>query len=587
LISKILVVEDESIEAMNFEQSLKSFGYEVVGIASTGEGAIKMAAELKPDLVLMDIVLKGNMDGIEVAAQIRQDLDIPLVYLTAHPEESAVKRAKLTFPYGYLIKPVNKTDLKNAIEIALYKHQMEIKLKESESKYRMLFDNSQVSTAITSMDGHLIAANEKFLMMIGYASEELQQVDLGTMYQNINQRNFIIKKLKEEGEVREYEVALRRRDGHPYINLINVDLIPYRDEEAMLVTAIDITKRKKAEENLKKSESFYKAIFENTGTASVIIEEDTTISLANREFEKLSGYTKEELEGKKHWTDFVVEEDLEKMIKYHYLRRDDPKAPPITYDFRFIDRRGIIKNIHLKVDIIPGTSNSVASLLDTTNRKKAEKKIRESLKEKEILLKEIHHRVKNNLQIISSLLELQESYVKEDPTAINVLKESQNRVLSMAMIHEMLYQSRDLNNINFSIYLQNLISNLFVSYGVKSSVKPTIHVEDIFLNIETSVPLGLIVSELVSNSLKYAFTTKKVGELLISLKSSNKFYELIISDDGSGFPDELDFRKAETSLGLRLVNSLVDQLEGTIGLDRSHGTKFTIKFRELDYKNRI
>lgn len=141
--SKILIVEDESIEAMSFEQSLKSFGYDVVGIAQTGKDALLKVSQLKPDLVLMDIVLKDDMDGIEAAAQIKDNYNIPVVYLTAHPEESVVNRAKLTLPYGYIIKPVNRVDLKNTIELALYKHQMEKKLQKSEDRYRSILENLQ------------------------------------------------------------------------------------------------------------------------------------------------------------------------------------------------------------------------------------------------------------------------------------------------------------------------------------------------------------------------------------------------------------------------------------------------------------
>ncbi len=216
----------------------------------------------------------------------------------------------------------------------------------------------------------------------------------------------------------------------------------------------------------------------------------------------------------------------------------------------------------------------------------SEEAIKDSLRAKEVLLKEIHHRVKNNLQIISSLLDLQESYVKEDPTAVNVLMESQNRVLSMAMIHEMLYQSKDLGSIDLSSYIRNLVSNLSGSYGV-INVQSIIDVEEIYLNMETSIPLGLIISELVSNSLKYAFPENRQGKLTISLLKLEDQYELIIKDDGIGFPEDVDFRNNESSLGLRLVNSLVTQLDGNIELDRSEGTEFTITFKELKYKERI
>ena len=194
--------------------------------------------------------------------------------------------------------------------------------------------------------------------------------------------------------------------------------------------------------------------------------------------------------------------------------------------------------------------------------------------------------MKNNLQIISSLLSLQSRNVvnKED---YKLFVESQNRVMAMAMIHEMLYQSEDLNHINFSNYIRDLVSNLFYSYGIKNRITPIINVGPVSLNIETAIPCGLIISELVSNSLKYAYPDNAVGKVSISLKSLKNELELIVSDDGVGIPKEMDFNKTESSLGLKLVKSLIKQLDGSIELDRSQGTKFTIKFKELTYKQRI
>jgi PAS domain S-box-containing protein len=244
----------------------------------------------------------------------------------------------------------------------------------------------------------------------------------------------------------------------------------------------------------------------------------------------------------------------------------------------------VIMEINSRPNDEGGLESLLITVIDINQRKKAEQEIESSLKEKETLLKEIHHRVKNNLQIISSLLDLQEVYVVDNPTAVNLLKESQNRVLSMAMIHEMIYQSEDLSHINFPDYIKSLISNLFDSYNVKA-IQPIIDVEDIYLNIETSVPLGLIISEIVSNSLKYAFPENK-GTISIELQPKKDKFKLTIKDNGVGIPPEIDF-ETESTLGLRLVKSLVGQLDGTIELDKSHGTKYTIKFQELQYKKRM
>jgi two-component sensor histidine kinase len=151
----------------------------------------------------------------------------------------------------------------------------------------------------------------------------------------------------------------------------------------------------------------------------------------------------------------------------------------------------------------------------------------------------------------------------------------------------MLYQSNDFTGISFDYYIRDLVSNLFNSYSKNKRITPVITVDDIYLKMETAVPCGLIISELVSNSLKYAYPDNGVGELNVSLKSLENEFELIISDDGVGFPEDLDFRNIKSSLGLKLVNLLVQQLDGTIDLDRSHGTEFKIKFKELKYKQRI
>ena len=218
---------------------------------------------------------------------------------------------------------------------------------------------------------------------------------------------------------------------------------------------------------------------------------------------------------------------------------------------------------------------------EIAERKRAEEQIKASLGEKEVLLKEIHHRVKNNLQVVSSMLFLQSRSIKEEET-VEMFQESRNRVRSMALVHERLYQSPDLARIDFAEYARNLTSYLFRSYGVHSNViQLKVNVDDVFLSIDTAVPCGLILNELVSNSLKHAFPDGREGEIRIELGSDddNRF-TLMFGDNGVGFPEDLDFRNTE-SLGLQLVNNLVHQLEGTIELDRSGGTAFKITFAEL------
>ncbi|AVH69563.1 sensor histidine kinase [Nostoc sp. 'Lobaria pulmonaria (5183) cyanobiont'] len=228
--------------------------------------------------------------------------------------------------------------------------------------------------------------------------------------------------------------------------------------------------------------------------------------------------------------------------------------------------------------LTPAVARELREALVRRERKQAEEQIKASLQEKEVLLKEIHHRVKNNLQIISSLLNLQAEYLK-DNQALEVFKDSQNRIESMALIHEKLYQSQDLARINFADYIQDLVTNLFYSYNVNSSaITLKMNVEEVFLVIDAAIPCGLIINELISNSLKYAFTQTEGGEICIDFYPNKvNLYTLTISDNGVGFAQDFDFHNTE-SLGLRLVKGLTHQLKGNIDFSSNNGVKYKIIF---------
>jgi PAS domain S-box-containing protein len=215
------------------------------------------------------------------------------------------------------------------------------------------------------------------------------------------------------------------------------------------------------------------------------------------------------------------------------------------------------------------------------NRYWVEEQIKESLTEKEVLLKEIHHRVKNNMQIISSLLRLQSRDVTEKKY-IDMFTDSQNRITSMSLIHEKLYQSKGLAKIDFDDYIRDLANGLFQSYGANGNIKLIIDIRDVSLGIDSAIPCGLVVNELVTNSLKHAFPDGRRGEVLISLHSTpENMIELIVRDNGVSIPANIDIRKTE-SLGLHLVTILVEnQLHGEINLNRSKGTEFLVKFKDV------
>jgi|GEM_PF-2119716 len=343
---------------------------------------------------------------------------------------------------------------------------------------------------------------------------------------------------------------------------------------------MELFERQLTEKALKESEEWLKSIFDGSRDAVFITSEKGEFVDVNEAAVQLTGYSKKELL-KMSIPDVHDSNDLNAYNTFFnrimngesltteakVLRKDGTKV-----DVEFSNRRVISGGIPYM--------HTVAR--DINERKQADEKIKKSLQEKELLLREIHHRVKNNLQVISSLLSLQSRY-SQDKETVEMFRESQERIRSMALIHEKLYQSESLIHVDFVEYIKGLVNSLYRSYKMdpnKASLE--IAVENISLDIDSAVPCGLIINELVSNVLKHAFPPSWMGKGKIKVSmhpTEDKMLELIVEDNGVGWPKDLDFRKTE-SLGLRLITILVeDQLNGKITLDKSGGTKFRIMFK--------
>jgi PAS domain S-box-containing protein len=236
-----------------------------------------------------------------------------------------------------------------------------------ETCYPILFNNVLVGICVASYEGKILACNDFMLKMTGYSEAEIKQINLIDTYQHPEDRARLLNQLQKEGFVCNFEVVLKRKDGTPYYASLNITPFNLNGKEALLTVGEDITQRKLAEQLLKESEERYRTIFENTGTATAIGEEDTTFSLVNTEWEKLFGYS----------TEFVPKKELDRLKEYHCLRRIDPNAAPRHYETRIVDREGKIKNVLVTIDIIPGTKRHVVSLLDITERKRMEEELKQ------------------------------------------------------------------------------------------------------------------------------------------------------------------------------------------------------------------
>jgi len=293
--------------------------------------------------------------------------------------------------------------------------------------------------------------------------------------------------------------------------------------------------------------------------------------------ERLYGYSLDEIRGRNHSL-LTAPEDLPELRRV--LEQVGKGLAVERRQMRQLRKDGAVVEVSLSLrpirDSRSGIIGVVAVARDITDGKIAER-LKASLREKELLLKEVHHRVKNNLQVISSLLNLQARHVV-DPRALELFKESQNRVRSIALFHEKLYQAKDLGHVEAFEYLNTLIANLLAAYGAKPTAVSLEVEREILLGVDVAIPLGLVLNELISNALKHAFPDGRRGQIRVQLgRCDQDRYRLVVSDDGVGFPADLDFRNAP-SLGLQLVCTLVDQLAGTIELIGAPGTTFNVTF---------
>jgi PAS domain S-box-containing protein len=457
--ARILICEDEGIIAEDMAGTLRGFGYEVVGVVSSGEEAIQAAEQTRPDLILMDVKLRGEIHGITACQRIRASQDVPVIYITAYDERDTLERAKLTEPYGFLVKPVGIPELRSTVEIALYKNKMEKRLKRSEERYRELVET--VSDGIVQIDasGTVTFANPAYCRMLGISMGQMVGKSILDFQATESARE----------EIRAYlaHVVSMRPTPVPWFGT-----------------------------------------HQRSNGEQIVVQSD--------------------------WS----------------YRRDD---------------RGNVTGF-------------IAVVKDITERRKSDNRIRASLKEKEALLREIHHRVKNNLAVVSSLLGLQSRHAKDEYHR-GMFLDSRDRINSMALAHEKLYRAENLSAINSRDYLSSLVRHLMAALGcVGTNVELQLEVAEVELDLQTGITLALIASELVSNCLKHAFPDGRAGKIFFTLKETgHASLELSVVDDGVGLSENIESEKPNT-LGLDLVRIFSRQLNGHLEFRRNGGTEVVLRF---------
>lgn len=483
-------------------------------------------------------------------------------------------------------------------------------LRASEAQFRQLADAMPQIVWAARPDGCLDYYNRKWYELTGAVEGATgDQSWLPILHPADRQKCFDIWYASvQTGQPYQIEYRFRFPDTNEYRWQLGRAL-PVRDEEGRIIrwygTCTDVDDQKRLEEQLRElnvtleqrveerthalreEEERFRSAFDHAPIGIALVAPDGRWLRVNLSLCEIVGYTEAELLASDIQT-ITHPDDLEADLGQ---MRDLLSGKIRTYQMekRYFHKKGHVVHILLSVSLVRDVRDVPLHLIkqiqDVTDRKLAEERVKISLREKEVLLSEIHHRVKNNLQIISTLLDLQSDYTK-DQLSLEMFKESRGRVRSMALIHERLYRSQDLAHVNFNEYVRQLAEDLYRTYKVsEDEIELRVQVDVLLLPIDIAIPCGLLLNELMSNCLKHGFAKPSSGGWIrVTLRSDGHNNVLMVADNGAGFPPGVDFRKP-TSFGLQLVNALVRQVQGEITLNTDRGSEFIVTFPATNHSH--
>ena len=590
----LLLVEDNPGDIrliMEMLKETKKVEFAITNSARLDE-SLKLLDEKQFKVILLDLGLPDSQ-GLDTFKKVRSHAPgLPVVILTGLDDESVALQAIKAGAQDYLTKSeMNSDNLVRILQYAIERKQAEGELKTSS----LATETSMNAIFAADLKGIITYANTSASKMWGYKNtEEMIGTNAIEYWTESTQGKAgeMIGTLLKEGKVASSGVLIGKRlDGTEFI--VESNSVIMKDENGKPVGLIgsfsDITDRKKAEQRVKERIKELEILYSLDKIAG---KKGFTL---DKLYQELVGILPQGCQYPEIACTRIVIGDSEFRTN-NFAESAWMQSAPVKVSGTVVgkievgyleempkeDEGPFLKEEKLLIDSIAERLGQI------TERKLAEDEIRRSLREKEALLAEIHHRVKNNMQIISSLLSLQSKDI-EDERALSLIKNCENRIKSMSLVHEKLYLSKDLSEIDFHDYMKDLSARLFQVHRVDSRVVQfSSQIKDVSFNIETAIPLGLITNELISNALKHAFPEGGKGNIAVKLTQNKKTeeYTLTVKDDGIGFPEETDYKNTE-SFGLQMANMLTEQLHGTMELDRSKGTSFKIIFKEQAYRKRI
>lgn len=469
-----------------------------------------------------------------------------------------------------------------------YRNKAKTQLKEQHEKLRMqqlAIDNLNDMVIVTKaskdepLNSEIIFVNKAFEKFTGYRAEEVVGRNPTFLHGPETSEKVLdrINKHVRNHETLREEFINYKKDGTPYWTELDMAPFPTDEDDYIYWVGInrDITQRKKAEQKLEESEQRYRAFAELSFDAIFEIDLEGTIQNCNQRACELFGYTRDELIG---MNTLKLTPEKYRNSQPDIISRDMTTGDE-AWDRTYVKKDGthFPTEIHTQLYTIGGEKRLIAYVRDNTAHKNFKKTIQKSLKEKETLLAEVHHRVKNNLAIISGLLEMQ-VFNTDDEQLLDKLQESQSRIQSIAMVHEKLYSSDSFSEIAIDNYINDLLDMIMgslIDYNKNISVEKDM--DSIALTVSQAIPCGLLLNELITNCYKHAFAKQDEGTICISLKKDVNQINLSVKDNGSGLPENFDM-KSQSSLGMTLINTLTKQLNGEMQVSSDGGASFQIIF---------